>query len=271
MDLSQPVFGGCPGWPDDPPVRVKVTARHSQTGWRAEQLTAPVHTGSHIDAPRHILPRGATIDQIPLESFVGEAVIADLRDARPNEPLMSARLRRALPGSDLADKIVLLATGWGEIRARSKTWLRQPPFLAPEAARWLVKRKVRAVGIDHHSIGGAYEPFNSHTHRILLKAGVWVVEDLRFPREAFALPQPVRFMALPIHFKQMSGSFCRPVLIVEGPSVLSELPTGHEPARVPRLRGRAKARSTQTPEGGTLAGTGHGKARPPTFGRASRP
>jgi kynurenine formamidase len=215
IDLSQPVFHGCPGWPDDPPVRLKLLARHRPDGWHAEQLTLSVHSGSHIDAPRHKLPGGAAIDEIPLESFIGEAVIADLRDAQPNQPLMSGRIRCALLERNLTDKIVLLATGWGEKRARSKVWLRQPPFLAPEAARWLVKKGVRAVGIDHHSIGGAWEPFNSHTHRILLKAGVWVVEQLRFPAEVFDLSQPLQFIAFPIHLRKMSGAFCRPVLVVE--------------------------------------------------------
>jgi arylformamidase len=226
IDLSQPVFAGCPGWPDDPPVRVEVLARHGRDGWAAEQLTLPVHSGSHIDAPRHRVPGGETIDEIPLEAFVGEAVIADLRGAKPNEPLMSARVGHALLQRDLRDKIVLLATGWGQRRARTKQWLRQPPFLAPEAARWLVKQKVRAVGIDHHSIGGASEPFNGRTHSILLEAGVWVIEQLRMPVEAFALPQPIQFMALPVHFRGMSGALCRPVLVAPGKAGVKERKNG---------------------------------------------
>ncbi len=215
IDLSQPVFHGCPGWPDDPPARLKMLAQHPRHDWQVEQLTLTVHTGSHIDAPRHKLADGATIDQIPLESFVGEAVIADLRAVQPSQPILCGHIRCALLGAELADRIVLLATGWGQKRARSRTWLKQPPFLAPEAARWLVKKRVRAVGIDHHSIGGAWEPFNTHTHRILLKAGVWVAEDLCFPPEVFALAGPVQFMALPVHYRRMSAAACRPVLLVQ--------------------------------------------------------
>ena len=213
IDLSQPVFEKCPAWPGDPPVRTRLIAGHAQQGWQAESIQLSVHTGSHIDAPRHILPRGAAIDEIPLESFVGKAVIADLRSCQPDQPLLSGRIRLALLGHELRDRIVLVATGWGLKRARSRTWLHHPPFLGPEAARWLVKRKVRGVGIDSHSIGGACEPFNSHTHWILLKAGVWILEDIRFPPEVFRLRQPVQLWALPVHFRRMSGAFCRPVIL----------------------------------------------------------
>ncbi len=113
-------------------------------------------------------------------------------------------------------EIVLLCTGWGDIRARTETWLRRSPFLDPDGARWLVDRGARGVGIDHYSIGGSRDPVNSETHTILLGAGVWVVEELRFPPEAMAQPQPVTFLALPIHLRDHSGAFCRPVLVLEG-------------------------------------------------------
>ncbi len=215
IDLSQPVFDRCPAWPGDPPARVRRLARHANQGWQTEWMSLSAHTGSHIDAPRHLLPRGAAVDRLPLDSFVGKAVIADLRDSCPDQPLLSGRIRLALLGQELKDRIVLLATGWGEKRARSRTWLHRPPFLGPEAARWLVKRKVRGVGIDHHSIGGVCEPFNRRTHKVLLQAGVWILEDLRFPPEVFKLPRPVQIWALPVNLRNMSAAFCRPVVVVK--------------------------------------------------------
>src|SRR5204863_1745381 len=93
-----------------------------------------------------------------------------------------------------AGEIVLLATGWGDRRAKTEEWLYRSPFVDPAGARWLVERGVRAVGIDHYSIGGS-GPLNAETHTILLGAGLWVVEELRFPAEVFALPQPMKFWA----------------------------------------------------------------------------
>ena len=86
---------------------------------------------------------------------------------------------------------------------------------SPEAARWLVERKIAGVGIDHYSIGGMSDAINPLVHTILLGAGVWIVEELRFPDEAFKVAQPCKFWSLPINLKGHSGAFCRPVIEVD--------------------------------------------------------
>ena len=214
IDLSQPVYHDSPNCPAHPPVRVEILKDHPDSGWRVELLTIASHTGSHVDAPLHKIAGGASLDDIPLERWCGPAFIADLRGLSANGRITAAALQQQLP-RDLADRIVLLATGWGDRRARSDEWLHHSPCLSEDGARWLVERRVRGVGIDHYSIGGGTEPTNERVHTILLGAGVWVVEELRFPPEAFAVPQPVQYIGLPTNFRGFSGSFCRPVLMVE--------------------------------------------------------
>jgi len=213
IDMSQPLFDGAPNCPAHPPVQSKIIADHPKDGWRVELLTLASHTGSHVDAPYHKLANGANLDQIPLERFTGLAVIADFRDARPDQPLTSSMIARKLR-VDLADRIVLFATGWGNKRARTEEWLHHPPFLSPDGAEWLVEQKIRAVGIDHYSIAGPRDPMNSLTHTLLLQANIWIVEELSFPDEVFQLKQPFEFMSLPINLRGHTGAFCRPVAVV---------------------------------------------------------
>jgi arylformamidase len=214
IDLAQPIFHECPNCPADPPVQSRLICEPKKDGWRVEQLTLTSHTGSHIDAPSHIIPNGASIDQLPLDSFVGKAVVADLRDARPGMPFTSTWLARKLRDATLEDHIVLLVTGWGGRRARSDEWLHQAPYVSPDGAEWLVEQSVRGVGIDAYSIGGEGEPQNSLTHEALLAAGIWILEDLNFPEELWSLPQPFEFWCLPVNLKGHSGAFCRPVAVV---------------------------------------------------------
>lgn len=214
IDLSQPLFDGAPNCPAHPVPRSQRTADHPEQGWRMEVLTVASHTGSHVDAPLHKIAGGKTISELPLEAFVGPARIVDLRPLEPETAIGPDRLEPALGAVLKPGEIVLLCTGWGDLRERNDLWLKQSPFLDPEGARWLVERQVRAVGIDHYSIGGSRDPVNSQTHTVLLGAGIWVAEELRFPPEALAVPQPVTFMALPVHLRDHSGAFCRPVLIV---------------------------------------------------------
>ncbi|MDQ2732463.1 MAG: cyclase family protein [Armatimonadota bacterium] len=214
IDLSQPLYDDCPNCPVHPPVRSEIIANHPEDGWLVEKLTLVNHSGSHVDAPLHKIAGGASLDEIPLEKWVGPAFIADLRDSSPDLEIGPELLSNRLPAV-LEDHIVLLATGWGDRRAKTDEWHYHSPRLSAEGARWLVNQRVRGVGIDHYSIGGSAEPQNSETHAVLLGNGVWIVEELRFPPEVWALPQPVSFWSLPINLKGHSGAFCRPVIVVE--------------------------------------------------------
>lgn len=213
IDLSQPLYDGAPNCPAHPPVKCEIIADHPRDGWRVELLTLASHTGSHVDSPFHKLADGPNLDQIPLERFTGQGVIADFRGAAADEPLTAPKLSAKL-SLPLADRIVLFATGWGARRAKTDEWLHHPPYLSPDGAEWLVTQKIRAVGIDHYSIAGPRDPVNSQTHTILLKANIWIVEELSFPPEVFTIPQPFEFMSLPINFRGFTGAFCRPVAVI---------------------------------------------------------
>ena len=213
IDLSQPVTDAGPNCPVHPPVSAKVVATHAEDNWHMEVISLATHTGSHIDAPLHKIAGGNSIDRIPLESFTGEAVLADLRDSDADRAIGAELLASRLEG-DLTDRIILLVTGWGDRRAASEEWHYHSPYLSPEGAQWLVDSKVRAVGIDHYSIGGSRDPDNTRTHEILLGNGLWVVEELRFPEEIFAVGPRFPFWALPINFPGHSGAFCRPVAVL---------------------------------------------------------
>ena len=216
IDLSQPLYPDCPCGPSDPPLRSRLAVCHEKDGWQVEQLTLTSHTGSHVEAPLHKIPGAPSISDFPLERFVGAAVVVDLRGCRPGQPFTSSMLARKLrEQNDLSNHIILLATGWGTKRGAVSGNEEPAPFLAPDGADWLLEQEVRGVGMDCLSIGGFREPSNSLTHQKLLEANIWILEDLRFPEEVFALPQPVQFWALPIHLERASAAFCRPVIAVQ--------------------------------------------------------
>jgi arylformamidase len=177
-----------------------------------EEIAMATHTGSHLDAPLHKIAGGKSITELPLETFTGPARIADLRGVAADTAISGTHLATKLKRVDAGD-IVLLATGWGDKRASTEEWLRHSPFLHPDGARWLIDHGIRGVGIDHYSIGGL-GPLNEQTHTALLGAGVWVVEELKFPAEIFSLPEPLKFWALPMNWPGCSGAFCRPVVEV---------------------------------------------------------
>jgi kynurenine formamidase len=209
IDLSQPLFDACPNCPVHPPVKIDIVASHAKDGpdgWHMEHLSFASHTGSHVDAPLHKLQGGRPIDAFPLEVWTGNARIVDLRGIGANAPITATMLARELP-MNIGGDWILLATGFGDKRAKTKEWLHEPPVLAADAARWLAEKNARGVGIDHFSIG------DGQTHAILLAKPVFIVEELHFPESVFSLRQPLEFMTLPINLQAHSGAPCRPVLI----------------------------------------------------------
>ena len=213
IDLSQPVYDGSPNCPVHPPVKSEILRDHPAHGWRVEVLTLSNHTGSHVDAPLHKVAGGASLDDIPLERFAGPARIADLRGIGPAAPITADLLQGEAPGHGgrrdrpSRDRLGRQA---GEV-GRVAISLAVP---RPGRGGLAGRRRVRGVGIDHYSIGGITDPVNSRTHTVLLEAGVWIVEELRFPAEAFAVPAPFTFMCLPVNLKGHTGAFCRPVIVL---------------------------------------------------------
>lgn len=214
IDLSQPIFHEGPNCPAHPLVRSEISSDHERAQWHWETLTLASHTGSHLDAPLHKIRGGTPIDEMPLEGFVGPAYIADLRQLTDREWITPSHLAKALPDPLPSDSIVLMATGWGDIRERSDKWLYQSPKLSPDAAEWLVAHSVRGLGVDHWGIGGWDRENDATVHTILLGQGIWIVEELRFPAEVYTLPMPQTFMALPINLRGHSGAWCRPVFVL---------------------------------------------------------
>lgn len=212
FDLSQPVFDDCPNCPVHPPIKVRLASTHPKDGWQLELLTMASHSGTHLDAPLHKLVGGKSIDAIPLEKFSGKPVVAEFTTSKPDQAIGATELKSRLTG-ELKDTVVLLNTGWGLRRAKTDEWLYHSPFLAPDGAQWLVEHGIRGVGIDHFSIGGMTEPGNAHTHEILLSAGVWIVEELRFADGWREILPRATFQALPIFLKNFSGAPCRAVLV----------------------------------------------------------
>jgi kynurenine formamidase len=159
------------------------------------------------------LKGGKAIDDFALERWTGPARVVDFRGIEAGGMMTAEMLEEKLGPGSLEGQWVLLATGFGDKRERTREWLHEGPVVTAEGARWLVEKGARGVGIDHWSIG------DGETHAVLLSAPVLIVEELRFPAEVFSLAGRATFMALPVNLRGHSGAPCRPVLMVEGGGV----------------------------------------------------
>jgi arylformamidase len=176
IDVTVPLRTGMVRWPGNPPVQVRrVLDLNRGDECTLTALSLRVHSGTHMDAPLHFLRTGLGIDAMPVDAGVGRARVIVIEDPAliTVEELRRHRVRR---GERIIFKTRNSPRCWKTAR-----FFKDFVSLSEAAARWLVARRVRTVGIDYLSIAG-YESDTAAIHTILLKAGIWIIEGLNLSR-----------------------------------------------------------------------------------------
>lgn len=177
-----------------------------------------VHGFTHIDAPRHMVPGGATTSELRLDS-VGEAAVLDLSGIAP-ETAIEVRHLEAAAGALRPGDICLLKTAWDTRRspATPEFWTTAPWMTRP-ACEWLLEKGIRAIGYDFPQdypirllLGGGEAPISEFvTHDVLLRAGIPMIEYLCNMAE---LKQPrTELYALPLKIPEADGAPARVVAV----------------------------------------------------------
>ena len=98
--------------------QLTMTSYHRGPGfWQASSVDMVLHTGSHVDFSLHVMERGETAADVPLERFCGEALVLDLSHLGPSEPITAAAVAECA-GDVRPGDIVLVHTGWTEKMTR---------------------------------------------------------------------------------------------------------------------------------------------------------
>src|SRR5262252_11015188 len=233
IDLSHPYDADTIFWPTEDGFKLE----KEQDGindkgfyYASNKFSTAEHGGTHIDAPRHFAQGHRTVDQIPLDQLIGQAIVVDVSakcaqnpdyQVAPDDLQQWEQANNAIP----AGTIVIFRTGYGKRWPDRKTYLGTDergaqavaklhfPGLSPDAARWLLaNRSIKAVGLDTASIDyGQSTMFE--THRALFEKDVPAFENLanldNLPVKGFNI------IALPMKIGGGSGGPLRVVAILK--------------------------------------------------------
>ena len=167
IDLSLRLNNETPAYPGDPKIEIKQSNAFSEQGYQDHSIFMGTHTGTHIDAPAHMLEGGKTLDKFPAEQFVGRGVYILATDNEFRlEDVQKADIR---PGD-----IVLFNTHMS-YRLHNPAYFTDYPAMSVEIAEYLVEREVKMVGVDTCSIDNL-EGFP--VHKILLGKDILIIENL---------------------------------------------------------------------------------------------
>jgi len=201
-DISLSVTPKTVTFPGDPGIRFHPALRLERG--EVVNLTAMemcVHTGTHFDAPWHFLEQGARSDEVPLDAFLGPALVVEIPEARSVgrtelEPLPLDGVERLL------------------LKTRNSAFLHDSAFhedftyLTKDGAEYLVSRGLRLVGIDYFSIDRFHSP-DFPAHHALLGAGVVIVEAVDL---SAVPPGQYELLCLPMKLAGLDGAPVRAVL-----------------------------------------------------------
>lgn len=161
IDLSQDIYSGMPVYPGHLKTVVFEHATHAETAPRFEGGFSFQTRGflmndngpTHVDSFSHLDPdpSAATIDEMPLELFFGDAVCVDVTGAEPRTDIPVSRVERGLQEAGMEVRpgdIVLFYTGTWNAHGGKPEYLSQFPGLGADVAGWIVENRIKAFGVD---------------------------------------------------------------------------------------------------------------------------
>ena len=205
FDISRPLFNGLAPWPGD-------TAFDFALKWKMAEgatvnvgaVTMGVHNGSHADAPFHFQQGATTIEQMPLETYVGEAVVVDLTNRFANGARHEIAIADIGSAAESAPRLLLKTGLWKDPRIFPE-WI---PVIAADVPQWLKERNVKLLGLDVPSV----DPIEAKAlvnHHALAAANVAIVESLDLSEVEAGI---YHFSALPLRIVGGDAASVRAIL-----------------------------------------------------------
>jgi arylformamidase len=227
IDLSLVLSPSMPGWPTQASFQYEQThnvPRDNVTLHVIRRMT--LHTGTHIDTPLHFLSHGQSVEQFPIDAFVGSGVVLDLSTKQPGESITIADLNPYHDQIQPRD-VVMLYTGWDTRVGFTPEYLFEYPYLVEDTAAYLVSRNIKALGVDTLSVGGWDEQVPGHgptaptgsnraTHRCLLAAQIILIETLCNLGHVLdgAAARRAYFIFAPLKIQGAEGGPCRALALL---------------------------------------------------------
>jgi arylformamidase len=172
VDASVSLSPNTPVWPGDPDV--ELTRRRSfeaGDGCNLTYASLSLHAGTHLDAPRHFIDGEIGVDQLDLQSLIGPCYVLDMGDYSGG---IAAEHLNEVPA---CDRLVFRTSNTQRGLMHTKTFIEDYTHIAESAAREIVKRGIKLVGVDYLSIEG-YKTGSHVVHQVILGANIVAVEGL---------------------------------------------------------------------------------------------
>jgi len=206
IDLTHTINEEMSVYPGNPKLSLKEVSTFKIDGYSVLEIKTITHNGTHIDAPFHMVEGAKTLDEFPLDNFLGKAAVISVEGKKD----ISLQFLRTFEKIISKAEFILFYSGWSK-KWNKKSYFGAYPVLTEEAAKWLTKFKLKAIGFDYISI----DPVTStdmKLHKIVLSKEICILENLnnldRLPETLFD------FYCVPLKIEHADGSPVRAFAII---------------------------------------------------------
>jgi kynurenine formamidase len=174
VDLTHPISEDMPVYPGTEQPVIITGCSIEETGFLEKKITFFSHTGTHIDAPAHMLKDHSTLNMLPIDHFYGPALLLDFADFTTN----SIGVNDLEPYQTTLKEVdfLVLHTGWSQYWGLAK-YFSNYPVLSVEAALWLRSFNLKGFGSDTISADTA-DTHHFPVHKALLQNNMIIIENL---------------------------------------------------------------------------------------------
>lgn len=205
IDLTHTMHANMPVFPGTPPPSFQPMHTIPEHGFSQLDIHTYTHMGTHIDAPFHMVADGKTLDELPIDQFIGKATILDLKALGKKR----IEVDDLIPFEKKIGEVdfVIFDLGWSA-KWKEPAFFEEFPCLSPEAARWLIQFDLKGVGMDTCSVDPIDAAVYSIHHTILGK-GMIIIENLTRLEDVEA--EVFQFQCFPLKIKKADGCPVRAV------------------------------------------------------------
>ncbi len=200
-DISLPLDNKTLLYPGNPKMLIEPHKTVPEYPTNLSSITFGSHTGTHVDAPRHIDNDAVGVDRVNLTACIGPCRVLDITDASEKITVF------ALEKEDIKEGERILVKTQNSLRGFSE-FPEAPIYLDGDAADYLAERGIILFGIDWLSVkkrGGQ----DARPHTSLLRKNIVLFEGLDLSQVA---PGSYQFIGLPLKFTDLDGAPARAVL-----------------------------------------------------------
>ncbi len=211
IDITKPISENTIPWEDDPvPQLRKLFQIQNGDLYNLTELTTSAHIATHIDAPKHFLDHGKTIEQLDLTKMVGAVAVIEIDSTI--QVIDAALIQQIWAQNPYLNDIhkIIFKTKNSSPAFSTNTFDKSYTALDTSGAQALLTKNIHFVGIDYHSIS-IYDDL-IEPHKILLAQEVVILEGAELSQVQAGIYQ---LYCLPIKLEGSDGAPVRAILIQE--------------------------------------------------------